>query len=128
MTEYIERYKLPSIEMYGGDTTPWVVTLVNENGTDFHLPENVEYTCTLTLLPYASSTGNSAYATAARTVLKKKAVIAEASDGSCAARINFTSSDTRMLRGKYTYQIEIEYAGNSRIGQGFLTILGNTDR
>lgn len=41
-------YILPDIEMYGGDTVPWEVTLIRDDGSKYSLETASECLCTLT--------------------------------------------------------------------------------
>lgn len=100
--------KLPSIEMYGGDTTPWEIVLLNENHHPYTLDSVDGYSCTLTMVPFAASYGTSEYAAAAKPVLSKVGtMILSTLTKAVTVSFEFDIADTLLLRGKYTYQIEV---------------------
>lgn len=118
---------LPDIEIYGGDTTPWEVAMVHQNGSGYTLEEADDYTAVLTVTPFMHSAGlgtggNNSY------VVQKTGTIKTLSSGDVGAEFTFTASDTKTLAGKYTYQIEFNLGEASRIGQGNLHIMNNINR
>lgn len=118
---------LPNITMYGGDTTPWEITLVRENGANFSIAEGAECSATLTVVPFesASMVSNAAGVTPA---LTKRGISAATSAGGTAVTFNFAENDTKELQGKFLYQVEVRYASDLRIGQGNLFIKQNINQ
>ena len=119
---------LPYIEMYGGDTVPWEVTLVRENGEKYRMDSARDFTCVLTISPINSISGLGGSSLVSTPLLKKTATIKEALDGSATAIFDFTTDDTLQLRGKFIYQIDIFYGDDVRTGQGHLLIKQNINR
>ena len=119
-------YRLPDITMCGGDTTPWNITLVNDEGrTD--IPSNNSIECILTLSPYGRISGVGLNAVSVSPVLQKIATVMH-NGSTCTATILFGVEDTLHLRGKYIYQIEVINGDSNRVSQGNLTILENKNR
>ncbi len=119
---------LPYIEMYGGDTVPWEVTLMRENGEKYLMDSAKDFTCVLTISPINSISGLGGSSLVSTPLLKKTATIKEALDGSATAIFDFTTDDTLQLRGKFIYQIDILYGDDVRTGQGHLLIKQNINR
>jgi len=121
--------RFPDIEMYGGDTTPWEVTFVDEKGKNFVLPFSQIHTCTLSIMPFAISSGigNKAIATEP-TLQKLGSIVTSESAGTTTAIFTFSSDDTKSLRGKYIYQIELVYGSDCISCQGNLLIKQNINR
>lgn len=120
-------HRLPDIAMYGGDTTPWVVTLVNEDGTNFSEAGESSYECILSITPFAHMYGSGNYASSAAPMLTKTAAVSQAGNAYIAT-FAFITEDTIQLRGKYTYQIEVRSGIGNKVSQGNLTILENKNR
>ncbi len=119
-------YTLPDMELYGGETRSLVVTLTRSDGTYYSYSTASELTVTLTFSPVKVTTGWGKYANAVSPVLTKTATISEDSDLHGIATFDFVESDTKELRGKYIYQIEVKSAtGDSRVAQGHLYIKRN---
>ena len=114
---------LPDIEMYGGDTTPWVVTPVKEDGTTFLFDTLSECNAILTITPFKASMGMNSNASALTPILSKNGVV-----NSQTFIFSFTMNDTKDLRGKFIYQIELHHEDDSRYCQGVLYIKQNTNR
>lgn len=117
---------LPDIEMYGGDTEPWDVQMVHEDGRNYTMAEVNGYGAVLTIMPFMFSAGLGI--TAASNILKKNGTIETYGTNDAMAVFKFTASDTSGLSGKYTYQIEFTYGSDKRIGQGNLYIRNNVNR
>lgn len=118
---------LPDVEMYGGDTTPWEIAMLHENGTGYTLAEADGYSCVLTVTAFShaaglGSGGSSSYA------LQKAGTIKTLSDGSVGAEITFSSADTKTLAGKFVYQVEFINGEQGKVGQGYLNIRNNINR
>lgn len=121
-------YKLPDIEMYGGDTVPWEITLTREDGTKYAFETAAECTCTLTFTPFKVTTGLGGRAKAVMPSLTKTGEVKEALDGTATVVFNFAKDDTIGLRGKFLYQIEIAHDTDLRVAQGHIYIKQNTNR
>ena len=119
---------LPYIEMYGGDTVPWEVTLMRENGEKYTIDTAKDFTCVLTISPINSISGLGGSALIQTPIVQKTARIKEALDGSATAIFEFLTSDTLQLRGKFIYQIDVLYGEDMRTGQGHLFIKQNINR
>lgn len=124
----INAYTLPDIEMYGGDTAPWEVKLVKQDGTEFIVDMTPGFSAVLTLSTLKTISGMGNNAVVASPVLTKEGVYQVASDGSMALVFDFEENDTKHLRGKFTYQIEIRNDEQLRICQGELYIRQNINR
>lgn len=118
---------LPDIEIYGGDTTPWEVAMMHQNGTGFSLEETSGYSAVLTVTPFMHSAGLGSGGTNSY-VLQKTGTIKPLSTGDVGAEFTFSTTDTKELAGKYTYQIEFNLGEASRVGQGSLHIMNNINR
>ena len=124
---------LPSIEMYGGDTTPWEITLVRKDGSKvsyYGTGESCKATIKLAPLNNINMFGHSPVLTP---VLTKAAAISMIEEnGGTLATFSFKTEDTINLWGKYIYQLDVgwpdEGGSGSRIYQGTLTIIQNVDR
>lgn len=121
-------HKLPDIEIYGGDTVPWEVTLIRDDGTSCPSSAAENFSCTLTFSPFKVTTGLGGKAISAAPLLTKKGTIKETSDGGAAAVFDFATQDTIDLRGKFLYQIEISNGDDLRIAQGHIYIRQNINR
>lgn len=119
---------LPYIEMYGGDTVPWEVTLVREDGQKYLIDSAQNFTCVLTVSPINSISGLGGSSLVSAPILKKTAEIKEAFDGSATAIFDFLAADTLQLRGKFIYQIDVLYGTDVRTGQGHLLVKQNINR
>ena len=117
---------LPDIEMYGGDTEPWNVLLIHEDGRSYLYSEAVDYLPTLTITEYMYSAGlgipDGTY------VVQKTGTIQLYNAEDAAASFSFVENDTKNLSGRFTYQIEISHGDAKRIGQGSLFIKNNINR
>lgn len=119
--------------MYGGDTTPWEITLVRKDGSKVSYSgtgESCEATIKLAPLNNVNMFGHSPVLTP---VLTKTAVISMIKEnGGTLATFVFKTEDTINLWGKYIYQLDISWpdegGSGSRIYQGTLTIIQNVDR
>ena len=119
---------LPDIEIYGGDTSPWHLILVREDGKNYTMETTVGYTCKLTITPFKVTTGLGDMAHIIKTILTKSGKIQAGVHGEATALFEFSTSDTKGLRGKYIYQVEVESGAASRICQGRLYIRQNINR
>ena len=120
--------KLPDIEMYGGDTTPWEIVLMRDSNTIFEYETGQGCSVILTVTPSKTSTGQSAGAVLADPILIKHGAIQSTADAGTLAVFSFVDTDTKNLRGKYTYQIEVHYENELRLGQGSLYVKQNMNR
>lgn len=120
--------RLPDITIYGGDTTPWSVTLFQQNDQDYPSASLDGSTARLTFIPYAVSMGIGTQANSIPPVLTLTASVEGYADGSGTVLFMPSKADTINLRGKYTYQIEIINGDNLRVKQGTVTIKQNINR
>lgn len=123
--EKIEIYKLPDIEMYGGDTSVWEVSLINDRGAIITVNSDLDCVATLSFMPFKITSGIGGNALLTEPILKKSGVLKPSLNGGTAAVFQFEESDTKYLRGKFTYQIEIQIENNIRIRQGHVYIKQN---
>lgn len=119
---------LPDVDMYGGDTTPWEISLVKDDGSAFVIDQGADCTATLTLTPLKATTGLGNNAAALPPMLTKAGVMEATASGGTAATFTFVEEDTKSLRGKYLYQIEVRHGTDLRVGQGNLYIKQNINR
>lgn len=117
---------LPDIEMYGGDTEPWNVILIHEDGRNYLYTETSGYTATLTIMQYMYSVGLGV--NGGTYVIQKTGTIQRYDTQDAAVVFSFGTADTKNLAGKYTYQIEMTKGTDKRIGQGNLFIKNNINR
>lgn len=117
---------LPDIEMYGGDTEPWNVQMIHDDGRCYLMTEVTGYSAVLTIMPFIYSAGLGV--SGASVTLTKNATIERYGTNEAMVVFSFAAADTLNLSGKYTYQIEFTYSGNKRIGQGNLYIRNNINR
>lgn len=120
--------KLPDIEMYGGDTTPWQIELMRDGSSILSFADGENCTVILTVTPLKASTGLGSYASVLTPILTKYGSVASTSAGGTSVTFVFSAADTKDLRGKYTYQIEVRHEADCRIGQGILYIKQNINR
>lgn len=121
-------HKLPDIEMYGGDTVPWEISLVRDDGTECLSSAAEDCTCTLTFSPFKVTTGLGGRAAAVAPLLTKTGTVKETLDGSATVVFGFEASDTVNLRGKFLYQIEVAHNTDLRVAQGHVYIKQNINR
>lgn len=121
-------YTLPYIEMYGGETTSWEISLVREDGTKYSAESAEACTVILTFMPFKTTTGLGYYAKPADPVLEKTGETILDTDGSPVTVFAFDEADTIALRGKYIYQIEVRHNDDLRVCQGDIYIKQNINR
>ncbi len=119
---------LSEVSICGGDTTPWVVTILKENGDFYPYAALDAATASLALTPYAISTGLGNDAETVDPVLVKEGVVSSNEEGGGIAEFELSIADTMNLRGKYIYQITISKDGDSRVFQGIATVRQNINR
>ena len=121
--------RLPDLEIYGGETSPWEIEFVSENYLPYGKDDITGCLCTLVLVPYGYVTGVLNEDSQIRIVLTKTTAIArDNTTGRLYATFHFSIGDTQSLRGKYIYQIEIKQDSQLALGQGSVFIRGNLDR
>lgn len=126
---------LPTIEMYGGDMTPWEIALLREDGSKLSYDTGKDCTVKLTFSPVSAATNFGFQAPITSPVLSKSVVPVEGDNGGTLVRIEFTEADTIKLRGKFVYQIDVtrpydpngEPIDDHRICQGWVLIMQNID-
>lgn len=119
-------HPLPDIEMYGGDTTPWDVSMVYEDGTSFAMIANANCSCTLTLSPFGIKTLAPSTHNVTSIIWSHQGVINnDVANQKFTVRFDFNPEDTINLRGKFLYQVDMRFGDEVRIGQGVLNIRQN---
>lgn len=123
--ESITAPHLPEITVYAGDTTPWVIRLIKEDGAPLFSDEDVENaTCTLTIFP--SAVANISQDSGEEAVLEKEDIqVTLDLQGNSFVTFNFDVADTAELYGKYLYQIDVDNGVDKRVSQGFVTFKQN---
>lgn len=119
---------LPDIEMYGGDTLPWEVTLRRNDGSFYSVDTASECTSTLTLTPLKATTGLGNNSNTIEPIFTKVGTVLPKLNGSSVVMFYFSKNDTKDLRGKFVYQIEVKYKNDLRICQGHIYIKQNINR
>lgn len=119
---------LPEIEMYGGDTSEWEITLVRDGNKPISYQFASACSVVLTIVPLTVTSGLGNNSTAVTPLLTKNATITQGQDGSAIVVFHFTAADTINLRGKFIYQIEVQQSTKLRICQGRVYIKQNINR
>lgn len=122
-----EIHTLPDIEMYGGDTLPWEVTFIRDDGTRFSVDTASECDYTLTFTPLKATTGLGGNASALSPILNITGTVKSTADGAVVV-FAFSKQDTIGLRGKFLYQIEMKRGSDLRLCQGCVYIKQNINR
>lgn len=125
--ESIELNNLPDIAIYGGDTTSWEVSLINDYGKRMTVNEDLVCSATLSFMPLKMASGIVGSSVSPEPILKKSGTLKPSLKGGTAALFQFEESDTKHLRGKFIYQIEIQVDNDIRIRQGYIYIRQNID-
>ena len=122
-----QRYTLPDIEMYAGNTDVWEFPLYNSKMVPYEYRDMNAYTFRLIIDDYGY--------TRRQTVLSQNALVktgdlVRLDDGTAMARFEFAKQETNTRFGKYTYQIEAdaEDAGKYFSAQGSLYIIKNMNQ
>lgn len=123
-----ELHNLPDIEMYGGDTTPWEITLIRDDGTRYSTDTASELTATLTLTPLKATTGIGDNVNIITPIFTKTGTLKPILDGGSSVIFTFSENDTKGLRGKFLYQIEVKRREDLRVCQGHIYIKQNINR
>lgn len=119
-------YSLPDIDMYGGDTTPWDIVMVYEDGTNFVMNAGTDCRCTLTLSPFGIKTLVPNPSNSTSIIWSHQGTINNNTTTSgFTVRFDFNPEDTINLRGKFLYQVDMCFGDEVRIGQGVLNIRQN---
>lgn len=124
---------LPAIEMYGGDTTPWEITLVRKDGSKVAYDGTGE-DCAVTIqFAPLNTAGKFGHAPTITPVLSKAATLSRIeANGGTLATFTFTRDDTINLWGKFIYQIDVNWPDPNtqglRVLQGTVTIMQNVNR
>lgn len=121
--------------MYGGDTTPWEITLLREDGSKLSYNTGKSLSVKFSFSPVSATTQFGFQAYAATPILSKTISTREAEDGGTAILVEFSEEDTVKLRGKFVYQLDIykyddpdgDILNNHRICQGWVLIKQNID-
>lgn len=116
---------LPYIEVHGGDTQPWVIDFIRENGIGYTLSEVSEYAAKLIVTPISYDCYSSGGAHTLSPILTIDGRLGVSDSGCANVTFEFGVNDTRYLCGKYIYQIEISYGDKLRVYQGKLLVKPN---
>lgn len=126
MIPYTENFgtRLPDLTMCGGDTTPWLIKLIQENGNPYPIELFSDCNATLSFAPYSNGTTfRSSKPSSAEVLLTGN--FGRDADGGAIVTFEPLARDTIDLQGKYTYQISISQGKDSRVMQGIITIKQN---
>lgn len=129
MSKCFEIRHLPTIEMYGGDNTPWKVPLVTELGSPVLHLDGSEYSASLTVTPMMEVVrpgGITASVAAAISISDVSPSVDSA--GAVYFMFEMPESQTIGLNGRYLYQIDIRNGEHLRIGQGELRVMQNINQ
>lgn len=121
-----QRFTLPDIEMYAGNTDTWAVPLYDVSMRRYAYDEVSGYTFKLIIKDYGYThrPNGSTYFT-----LVKVGTLNIEDDGvSAYVHFDFLKEDTLDRYGKYTYQIEASGAGQYFTAQGNLYITKNINQ
>lgn len=121
-----QRYTLPDIEMYAGNTDVWEFPLYDAEKRRYLYDDVNGYTYKLIIKDYGYThrPNGSTYFT-----LVKTGDLNTEDDGvSAYARFKFDKSDTDGRYGKFVYQIEASNAENYFSAQGYLYITKNINQ
>ncbi len=121
-----QRYTLPDVEMYAGNTDVWEFPLYNSNMIPYMYRDMNGYAFRLIVDSYGyvrrQQSGLS------QTSLVKPGTLVKADDGTAFVRFEFTKAETNLKFGKYTYQIEAEGYEKYFSAQGSLYIVKNINQ
>lgn len=121
-----EKYTLPDIEMYAGNTDVWEFPLYDSDGRLYEYNDVTGYTYKLVIKDYGYThrpNGNTYF------TLIKIGTLNVDDDGIHAyVRFKFEKNDTNIRYGKYTYQVEASNADNFFSAQGNLYITKNINQ
>lgn len=121
-----EKYTLPDIEMYAGNTDVWEFPLYDSDGRLYEYSDVTGYTYKLVIKDYGYThrpNGNTYF------TLIKIGTLNVDDDGIHAyVRFKFEKNDTNIRYGKYTYQVEASNADNFFSAQGNLYITKNINQ
>ncbi len=113
---------LPDLEMIGGDTTAWKISLNHLAGDAYAYNELSTYSGVLTITPFSIAQGVRTTPVVTKTASVQRGLSQEAT-----LTFEFEASDTMNLAGKYIYQIELGDEDYGRVGQGTLLIRRNNN-
>lgn len=119
---------LPDMLICGGDTTPWEIAILKEDGSPYPYEKLEGGSAVLTFSPYMSGAGMGADALVSEPEMTKNGEITEDENGNGLLVFSFSKADTADLQGKFLYQIEISYGSSLRVLQGTITIRANISR
>lgn len=128
MKDTFEVLKLPDVEMYGGDTTPWEISLTRKDGTPLVFEEGVDCSATFSITPLKTASGMGGNAQTIKPMFTKAGSMEKNASNGTSCIFAFAEADTKNLRGKFIYQIEVRNGSDLRIGQGSLYIKQNINR
>lgn len=115
--------RLPDVEIYGGDTTPWVIKLTDGDGKGYLEDDFQDYTFTLTAVPHERNI-RTVDIPPAMTVVGELQI---ATDNTVVVLFMPPAGKTALMKGKYIYQIQASNGTDIHIMQGKLTVRQNID-
>ena len=124
----IKVHTLPDIEMYGGDTNAWEITIMQDSGTTMTPAMISECEIVLSLIPFKVSFGVTSGSVASTPILTKTGTLVISPVDDPVFRFEFSENDTKQLRGKFIYQIEVRHEDDIRLCQGNMYIKQNINR
>ena len=114
--------------MYAGDSTPWSISLIQQNGNPYPYSSLKDASASLTLMPYTVLSGIGDNAEIVDPVVSIDGELTGDPSGTCTLRFSLRPEDTLSLRGKFIYQIDVFNDTDRRISQGVVTIKPNINR
>lgn len=119
-----ERYTLPDIEMYAGNTDVWEFRLYNSGALPYEYRDVNGYSYQLIIkdFAYRREEGQS------NVSIIKSGELVKDDDGTAFVRFEFMKSETNELYGKFIYQFEAIGQGKFFSAQGSLYITKNINQ
>lgn len=119
---------LPDIEMYAGDTTPWLIFLLDEHRHKVPYEDVMCTICRLSLTPVKLTTSLGYQAPPSQPELEIISLVEQYDDGSAVVPIFFDMEDTIRMRGRYIYELDCFAGEEKRLCQGVLIIKQDINR
>lgn len=121
-----QKYDLPDIEMYAGNTDVWEFPLYDSDGKKYAYDDVKGYTYKLVIKDYGYThrPNGSTYFT----LIKTGTLNVEDDNKSAYIRFEFAKADTNTRYGKFTYQVEASGADKFFSAQGNLYITKNINQ
>lgn len=120
--------KLPDLVMYGGSSDRMEVAPLDPGGARIDHEYAASCTAKMTLSPLSAISGLGNNGTPVTPVLIKTGSVEDDEGGDPVFVFYLTEDDTKKLRGKYIYQVEIRSGDSVYLCQGRLYILMNNNQ